>query len=82
MTVRLNDDGAIVLEGICPAEDAEPLQRLLLEHPGAAVDWRMCDEVHTAVLQVLLAARPSIKGPPRAAFLQHFIGPALPGTKA
>ena len=77
MTVRLNVDGAIVLEGICPVEDAEALQRLLLEHPNAAVDWRVCEAAHTAVLQVLLVARPAIKGPPRAAFLQHFIVPIL-----
>ena len=77
MTVRLRADGAIVLEGVCPAEDAEPLQRLLLEHPGADLDWRDCDQAHTAVLQVLLVARPRISGPPRAAFLQHFIGPIL-----
>ncbi len=77
MTVRLDADGAIVLEGICPVEDAEPLQRLLLEHPNAAVDWRLCDAAHTAVLQVLLVARRAIEGPPRAAFLQHFILPIL-----
>jgi hypothetical protein len=71
MTVRLVDD-AIVLEGVCPVEDAEPLQRLLLQHRGAAVDWRVCDAAHTAVLQVLLVAKPSIKGPARATFLQDF----------
>lgn len=77
MTVRLDAGGAIVLEGICPVEDAEPLQRLLLEHPDAAVDWRLCDAAHTAVLQVLLLARPAITGPARATFLQHFFLPVL-----
>ena len=76
MTVRLVD-GAIVLEGACPVEDAEPLQSLLLQYPEAAVDWRACDVAHTAVLQILLAARRSIKGPARAAFLQDFILPVL-----
>jgi hypothetical protein len=76
MTVRLVDD-AIVLEGVCPVEDAEPLQRLLLQHRGAAVDWRVCDAAHTAVLQVLLVAKPSIKGPARATFLQEFFLPVL-----
>ena len=47
MTVRLFD-GAIVLEGACPVEDAEPLQSLLLQYPEAAVDWRACDAAHTA----------------------------------
>ena len=76
MTVRLID-GAIVLEGVCPVDDAERLQSLLLQYPGAAVDWRACDGAHTAVLQMLLVARPSIKGPARAAFLQDFIFPVL-----
>jgi hypothetical protein len=62
VTVRLID-GAIVLEGVCPVEDAEPLQSLLLQHPGAAVDWRACDAAHTAVLQILLVAHRSMKGP-------------------
>jgi hypothetical protein len=69
MTVRLGSDGAIVLEGVCPVEDAEPLQHLLLKHPGADVDWRDCDQAHTAVLQVLLVARPRISGPSIAKFL-------------
>lgn len=77
MTVRLNGDGAIVLEGSCPVEDAEPLQRLLLEHPEATLDWHVCEAAHTAVLQVLLVARPAIQGVPRAAFLQDFIVPVL-----
>ena len=76
MTVRLVD-GAIVLEGACPVEDAEPLQSLLLQYPRAAVDWRACDTAHTAVLQILLVARPSIQGPARAAFLQDLILPVL-----
>jgi hypothetical protein len=79
VTVRLID-GAIVLEGACPVEDAEPLQSLLLQHPAAAVDWRACDAAHTAVLQVLLVAKPSICGRARAAFLQNFIRPVLIGA--
>jgi len=77
LTVRLHIDGAIALEGVCHVEDAEPLQRLLLQHCEAAVDWRACDAAHTAVLQVLLVAKPSIKGTARAAFLQDLILPAL-----
>ena len=80
MTVRLDADGTIVLQGVCTVEDAEPLQRLLLEHPEAAVDWRVCEAAHTAVLQVLLVARRAVKGPAGTAFLQHFILPILPGS--
>jgi hypothetical protein len=80
VTVRLIDS-AIVLEGDCPVEDAEALQSLLLQHPGAAVDWRACDAAHTAVLQVLLVAKPSIRGRARSAFLQDLIVPVLTGAK-
>jgi hypothetical protein len=80
VTVRLIDS-AIVLEGVCPVEDAESLQSLLLQHPGAVVDWRACDAAHTAVLQVLLVAKPSLRGRTQSAFLQDFILPVLTAVK-
>ena len=55
--------GTIVLEGDCPVEDAEMLLNALLDSPGHAVDWRGCQRLHTAVLQVVLAGRPSLIGP-------------------
>ncbi len=77
MTVRLADDGAIRLEGDCPAEDAETLARFLLLDPSAIVDWRNCEKAHTAVIQVLLAARPATTGPPRSAFLSDWVAPLI-----
>lgn len=77
MTVRLTADGIIELDGLCPSEDAEPLQQLLLAHPEGRVDWRGCDSLHTAVVQVLLAAQPTLLGPPRGRFLVHYVEPAL-----
>jgi hypothetical protein len=56
MSVRRDDSGAIMLEGICPVEDSEPLLRLLQATPAAALDWTRCSQLHTAVLQVVLAA--------------------------
>jgi len=82
MTVRVADDGAIVLEGVCPAEDAEALAGFLLLDPAASVDWRGCDNVHTAVVQVLLAARPAMLGPPRSSFLRDWVAPVLSGAPA
>jgi hypothetical protein len=75
MTVRRLDGTTIALEGLCPIEDAEALTRTLLDQPGAAVDWRGCDRVHAAVLQVLLVARPPLIGPPRGRFLADHIAP-------
>ena len=77
VTVRLAPDGGIVLEGDCPVNDAEALQQLLLSHPAASVDWRGCEQAHTAVLQVLMVARREIRGPAQAAFLQDWIAPLL-----
>ena len=34
MTVRLGDNGAIVLDGVCPVEDAEPLLQMLQTMPA------------------------------------------------
>jgi hypothetical protein len=63
MTVRRQGDGTIVLTHGCPAEDAEPLLELLQATPDAPVDWKQCDHLHTAVLQVIMAARPVLVGP-------------------
>jgi hypothetical protein len=77
MTVRRLDDGTIALEGVCPIEDAEDLLRQLLEGPGCMVDWRMCDGVHTAVVQVLLSFGVKPAGLPRSPFLARFVAPVV-----
>jgi hypothetical protein len=50
---------------------------LFLRYPAARIDWRRCNYAHTAVLQVLLAVKPEISGPPCSAFLQDWIHPIL-----
>jgi hypothetical protein len=80
MTVRVTEQGAIMLEGSCPAEDAETIARMLLLDPDASVDWRACDHAHTAIVQVLLAARPVMVGPPRSLFLRDWVAPSLSRT--
>ena len=61
MSVRREDDGTtIVLDGHCPVEEAEPLLQFLQASPAACLDWRQCTHLHTAVLQVILAARPQL----------------------
>ena len=73
MSVTRTEDGRILLEGVCPIEEAEALLRYLSEVPGAIVDWSGCDYAHTAVIQVLLAARPPIAGRPADPFLDKHI---------
>ncbi len=75
MTIRLTEDGVIHLAGACPIEEAEPLLRLLAGHPAAAVDWRMCEQAHSAVIQLLLATKRELIGPPADGFLaKHIAG--------
>jgi hypothetical protein len=62
MTVRRQDNGAITLDGVCGVEDAEPLLQMLLATPEAPLDWTRCEHLHTAVVQVVLAAGPELVG--------------------
>lgn len=52
-----------MIEGDSPAEDAELLLQLLQSTPRALVDWTRCGRIHTAVLQIVLAAQPALAGP-------------------
>ncbi|HEX3989933.1 MAG TPA: hypothetical protein VHX39_02045 [Acetobacteraceae bacterium] len=79
MTVDVAKDGTIVLAGICPVEDADTLVQLLLADPAAEIDWRTCDQAHTAVVQVLLASHRRTRGPPRTTFLSNWVEPLLAG---
>jgi hypothetical protein len=63
VSVRRHENGTILLEGDCPVEDAEPLLQLLQATPDGPVDWTQCTYLHTAVVQVILAAHPRAIGP-------------------
>lgn len=77
MTVRITASGCIELVGACSGADAEPLLQLLLADPKATVDWRDCRGAHTAVVQVLMAVRPRLLGPPADARLKDWVAPAI-----
>jgi hypothetical protein len=77
MTVRVSADGAIVLVGSCPSEDAEVLLQELIAAPAAAVDLRRCDFAHTAVIQVLMALKPKVLGPPGDHPMWQWVYPLL-----
>jgi hypothetical protein len=77
MSVRLAEGARLQLEGDCPIADAEVLLRHLLETPGATIDWRACERLHTAVVQVLLASRAPLLGPPAGAFLRNWLEPVV-----
>jgi hypothetical protein len=77
MSVGLSPTGAIELQGECPSEDAEILLQQLLANSTAAVDWTSCTSAHTAVIQVLLVARPTMLGNPQSEALRNWIQPLL-----
>lgn len=63
--MAFEQDGAtIVLSGHCPVEDAEPLLDALRATPDATVDLTGAGWLHTAVLQVLMVAGPTLRGRP------------------
>jgi hypothetical protein len=76
MTIHLSAT-AIELEGACSSEDAEILLQHLLEAPKLQVDWRACESAHTAVIQVLMAAKPKLLGPPVGSALRDWVEPLL-----
>jgi hypothetical protein len=77
MSVRRHDNGTIVLDGRCPVEDAEPLLQLLQANPSAPLDWTRCGHLHTAVLQVIMAARPVLLGRCGDPWVQEWAKPKL-----
>jgi hypothetical protein len=80
LSVRRHEDGTILLEGRCPVEDAEPLLQLLQETPPARCDWTRCSHLHSAVAQVILAARPNLVGPCGDPWIEQWVASILPGN--
>jgi hypothetical protein len=78
MTVHRGDNGVIVLDGVCPVEDAEPLLQLLQTMPAAEVDWRPCRQLHTAVLQLVLASGTAPTGPCGDVWVAQWLAPNCP----
>jgi hypothetical protein len=78
MSLRREADGTIVLHGSCPVDEAEQLQRMLLSDPSAKVDWSQCNHLHSAVLQIVLAARPTLTASCGDPFVDRWISGKLP----
>jgi hypothetical protein len=80
MTIKLSPTGVVELTGVCSSDEGEILLQHLLTNPNIMVDWRGCEAAHTAVIQVLMAARSKVLGPPAAALLEKWVQPALAAT--
>jgi hypothetical protein len=77
MTVAVRGDGVVELSGRCGVGDAEELQRHLLTEPKSTIEWSTCEQLHAAVLQVLLVAKPRIQGVPTSPFLSTHVAPLM-----
>lgn len=77
MTVRRSDNGTLVLDGVCPVEDAEALLQLLQATPVAVIEWSQCRQLHTAVFQVVLASGRVPVGPCGDAWVAQWLAPKL-----
>jgi hypothetical protein len=73
VSVSRRSDGTIALDGRCPVEDAESLLELLQVSSAAPVDWTQCTYLHTAVLQVILGARPMLVGQCGDAWIRQWV---------
>jgi hypothetical protein len=76
MTVHCADN-IVSLEGVCPIEEAEILMQQL-QAGAIVIDLSACTHLHTACLQVILAARVPTRGIPANAALAHWLAPLLP----
>jgi hypothetical protein len=78
VTMPLNfTEDTVTADGAAIVEDALTLLEFLQSHANAKVDLGSCTHLHTAVLQVLLAATPEIVALPREAFLARWLSQAL-----
>lgn len=78
MTVVRSDNGTVVLSDLCAVEDAEPLLQMLQATPTAVIDWTQCRQMHTAVVQVILASRITPIGPCGDAWVGQWLTSKLP----
>lgn len=77
MPILYEDGGLARWVEVCTIEEAEGLLTWLREHPDGAVDLAACTHLHTALCQLLLAARPALLQPPGDPFLRQWVLPLL-----
>lgn len=80
MPVESNDQ-ILILTGVCTVEEAEAVLEWIIEHPGGELDLTQAEHIHTAILQVLLAAAKSRVRPPQDSFLGRVVRIGLSGAK-
>ena len=68
-------ENIIEIDESCTVEDAETLLQLVLEHNDSMIDASRCTHIHTAAMQVLLAAKPKFRDLPEDEFIRQFLAP-------
>ncbi len=81
MSVSL-ESNIIHLKGACRVEDAEPLLAMLQADEERSVDLTVAGHLHTAVVQILLAVRPKVRGVSSDPFIRSWIQPLLSQAQA
>ncbi len=76
MSVTL-DGERIRLSGACRVEDAETLLALLQADRGRTVDLAEVTHLHAAIVQLLLAFRPTLSGASADPFVATWLDPVL-----
>jgi hypothetical protein len=81
MSVNLEDD-IIRLQGQCGVEEAERFLVLLQETPGRRVNLARADNLHTALVQIIMALRPQLIGECGDVFVREWVIPKLAAPDA
>ena len=77
MTMEMKD-GVLHCAGTLAVDDAEQLLQLVLDADKPAADLSACEHVHSACLQVLMAARVRVAAWPAHPALAAWLRAALP----
>jgi len=67
----------VIFRDVARVEEAEALLEALQKNPSAKVDLSACTHLHTANLQVLMVARPSIDSWPQDPELRTWLEAVL-----
>jgi hypothetical protein len=80
MTVEFKKN-RVLLRDVVTVDEAEGLLEGLQKQPRAKLDLSACTHLHTANLQVLMAARPAVANWPQSPELRAWLEPALKSAR-
>ncbi len=80
MPIQYPEEGGsrAVFAGLCVTEEGDALLDWLRRTSDAEADLTDCTDLHTALVQLLMAARVRLVAPPADRLLAAFLGAAMP----